>query len=1477
MLVTLPAVRAQVITQSFQTANPAGWTFSTSTGAGITQYTPVSGTLPDASGNWLNLLDNRGNEATSAVYNSSFNAAGATVYASFNYQMYGGINGTTLGGDGFTFFLYDASQTFSVGAYGGSMGYAQKTGINGLSGGYLGVGIDAYGNYSSGTEGRVGGYNGATSPVTESVGVRGPGNGSGNSANNYAYLGGSGTLATPLDSATRPTAVNTVQILLSATNQLTVTLSQGSSTPQTVIQMDLSGYARPNLLGLGFTAGSGGATDFININNLNVTALAANLWSNGAGTSLWSNNNNWNPTVVPAVGSDILFDNTYVGANQAIDTTANRTVRSISFDAPFNYTLNNNTLTFDKGAVPGFSGIAVTQTHGTGTDTINSALALNNAINIRNNSTSTLNLTGNVATNGNAVTLDGTGAGTNLSGIISGAGAVSKNDTGTATLSGANTYSGGTTINNGTVNANHATALGSGGVTLTGGALASTNGTAIGNTIALTGSAAINNLTVTGALTQTGANTLTLASSTLGAVNLSGQTLTTQVDSGSSTIGGVISNGSLAKTGAGILLLSGNNTYTGGTTISNGTLQLGASDRLANAGGVTIGASGTFNLGGFSDKIGNLTASGGGATLDFGTAGGSNTLIFDTYTAPPSGVLVVNNWANTNTFATTVAGQTVGSIYISGYGVAQEAGSKTDNLYGTGANGAYLLTPNLPTGVVWQGNTSTTYSTGSNWVGGSRPTNTQIAIFDNVGSARNSVNLDANRSVAGIRFDTTATAGYTISGANTWTLAGTVPYIQQKSSFGDTISVSTLALSASTIADVTGSGNLTISSTLSGNNSNFIKDGLGSGKVILSGNNSTWGSGGTAGVFINNGVLQAANTNALGVNAATVSNGAALELSGGISPANALSVIGTGVGGAGAIRNVNGSNTASGTITLGGDTTIAADTGTTLSLTGNVTKATGINPNLTIAGAGTVNLNQLTTGTGGVTIASTGTVNYNGGATANTYTGATTVNSGTLVLNKTAGTTAIAGSLVVNSGAAVQLAANNQIADTTSVTLNGSGTLNVNGKTETLGQLNATGSSATVTLGAGALTLNGPNNSNSTYAGTITGTGASSLNVAGTGKVYLSGNNASFAGTTNVTSGTLNASGSNNVLGTGAVNVSSGGNLQLQGGITLANAAGLNGTGPNSNGAMQNVSGNNAFNGAVTLNAASRVQSDAGTLTVGGTVALGANTLNVGGAGNTTLNGAISGTGGLTKDGAGTLALGSGNSFTGATAINAGTVVANATNVFNNAALLTVASGASLQLNNLNQTIGALAGAGTVDFGAGATLSLTGGSSTFSGSLLGAGTLYLGAGATLTLGANFNNPNLNLVLAGGTLNLNGTTNTFGSISITGNSILDFGNSSASVLNSSSLSFGGSGVTLSVTNWVNAVDYFYTQNFVGATPNARGVAPQNQITFSGFSNNSTAWLSYDRQITPVPEPATYGAVFVALCLGAVALRRRRRTA
>ena len=87
-----------------------------------------------------------------------------------------------------------------------------------------------------------------------------------------------------------------------------------------------------------------------------------------------------------------------------------------------------------------------------------------------------------------------------------------------------------------------------------------------------------------------------------------------------------------------------------------------------------------------------------------------------------------------------------------------------------------------------------------------------------------------------------------------------------------------------------------------------------------------------------------------------------------------------------------------------------------------------------------------------------------------------------------------------------------------------------------------------------------------------------------------------------------------------------------------------------------------------------------------------------------------------------------------------------------------------------------------------------------------------------------------------------------------------------------VAFQNPGSQLSIQNWVNLSDYFYALNFTGVTPDVRGAAPQNQVVFTGFSGNATAWQSYDKQITPVPEPGVYGAVLLAAAVALVAGRR-----
>jgi len=1375
---------AQVLTESFTgaagTTPPAGWVFDGNYDVNLTG--------PADDGGWLRLTSTGGNQATSAYFDTAFNATGATIYASFDYASWGGS-----GADGIAFFLFDGSTSFSVGANGGSLGYAQKVGTGaddsaGLAGGYLGVAVDEFGNFSNETEGRIGGI-GAT---PDSISVRG------SESSGYTYLGGSGTLASSIDTpnvATRPTTTNTVQVLLTATNQLTVTLQQGGVSPQTVLQMDLSAYTRLETLKLGFTSGTGGSTNYHEVRNIEASTIVASLWDN-QGDSLWGTNTNWDPTVVPETGSDILFDNTYVSTNQTIDVGSNRTVRSVTFDAPFDYTLNNNTLIFDEDGVAGFSGIAVTQTYGTGDHTISSDLDTQNDIFIRNTSTGSLTINGDLATNGNTITFDGTGSSTTDGGVISGGGNVIKNDSGTVNFTGANSYTGGTEINNGTLNANNANAFGTAAVTLAGGTLGSTNSSTVNNTLSLTGAAGLSGVGLSGTLTQTGGSyTLGLADTTLsGDVNLSdnntGRTLTTNVTS-ASTISGVIANGgtgvgSLTKTGSGELTLTGNSTYTGTTTISDGMLTLGADDRLNNATNVVIGTGGTLNLDGNSERVGDLTAS-DGSTIDFGPTGGANTFVFDTYTPPVSGVLVVNNWEQgTDELATTDNGVSVSSIYLSGYGVATYSGNTTT--YDGPADDSFLIDVVAEVVKEWDGSSDSGYKRNGNWTTSGEPSSSQVALFDDLGQARPDVELNRNTTIRGITFGSLGTASYNLtspdSNTRTMTLAygGGVPFIQQQNANDQTIDIDILRLGGNTVADITGGGNLSILNqiTETGGARSLIRDGNGAGKLILGGNNTYSG-----GLFINTGLVEAINSGALGTGTANIASGAGLELNNTGTINEAINVSGNGVGGAGAIHNTTGNNTLSGTITQNGNTIFGANSSTSLTLTGNLT---GTNTNTIFQGPGDFTVSQITTGSGAVTIDNSD-VTYTG-SNANTYTSTTTLDSGSLTLDKTAGVNAIGtGGLVINANT-VTLNASNQIDDAAAVTLNNSGTLDLGNNDETIAQLDSASSTTTVVLGTGNITVGAPSVINSNYAGQITGGASSSFNVDGDGTVYLSGNNTGFSGTTNVLDGSLNIRGYDEVLGSGAIDVADGGNLQLQGGLDIDNTITIDGQGTAANGALENFNGSNTVSGSVILGSDARINSAAGIFTVSGNLTGSGNDLTLGGAANSVVSGIIgTGAGTLTKDGGGTATLSGANTYTGATTVSEGTLVAqNDTALGTIAGGTTVAVAATLQIeNNISvgmETLtltgsgrllnasgdntygGLIQGDGNVQVEAGRltlakTNTYTGDTTVASGSTLelnaddalgGGGTTTVASGGTLALQGNIRDENQSLVTIGGTGN-----------------------------------------------------------------------------------------------------------------------------
>lgn len=121
----------------------SAWTVSSS---GSNAYTP------NFINNRLRLTSAATKESTSATLGAVFPAAGNYISVEFRQYAYGGN-----GADGLAMVLSDSYVTPNPGAFGGSLGYAQKTGINGFAGGWLGVGFDEFGNYSNNSEGRTGG------------------------------------------------------------------------------------------------------------------------------------------------------------------------------------------------------------------------------------------------------------------------------------------------------------------------------------------------------------------------------------------------------------------------------------------------------------------------------------------------------------------------------------------------------------------------------------------------------------------------------------------------------------------------------------------------------------------------------------------------------------------------------------------------------------------------------------------------------------------------------------------------------------------------------------------------------------------------------------------------------------------------------------------------------------------------------------------------------------------------------------------------------------------------------------------------------------------------------------------------------------------------------------------------------------------------------------------------------------------------
>ncbi len=160
---------------------------------------------PAINTNRMQLTQNVTNQATLAVLQRFFPAAGNNVVVTFKQYAYPNGGGTG-GADGIVTIFSDATVPPAAGGSGGSLGYAQynaPANTPGFAGGWLGVGIDEFGNFSNASENR---YLGPGARIN-SVAVRGPANsfyssGVGSSyAQGYPYLVGSASL-TPIVGST---------------------------------------------------------------------------------------------------------------------------------------------------------------------------------------------------------------------------------------------------------------------------------------------------------------------------------------------------------------------------------------------------------------------------------------------------------------------------------------------------------------------------------------------------------------------------------------------------------------------------------------------------------------------------------------------------------------------------------------------------------------------------------------------------------------------------------------------------------------------------------------------------------------------------------------------------------------------------------------------------------------------------------------------------------------------------------------------------------------------------------------------------------------------------------------------------------------------------------------------------------------------------------------------------------------------------
>ncbi len=1029
---------------------------------------------------------------------------------------------------------------------------------------------------------------------------------------------------------------------------------------------------------------------------LSVSLLFGDSTWLGTASNLWTNSVNW-ASGLP--GSGATADFTGNGA-ATVDLNGNQSVGGFLFSGNVGYTLGDGALTIGSG------GIAVSSPGaGSVTDTFSGSIAFSGSLTpISVGANATLALAG-AAVSGTALTLSGAGA---------------------LTMTGSSTFTGGATVNGGTLQ------IGSGGAGASfSGAIADNAAVQFnhgdtwtyGGIISGTGSLAhsgVGTLILTANSTYSGGTTINAGGLQFGNGGASGLVSGNFVNNGvvtfdrsdDLTYANVISgSGSLVKIGADTVIISMDQTYSGTTTISSGTLQLGNGGASGTVAGDIINNSKLiFNRSGATlDFSGNITGTGsltksGSATVRLGGA--------DTF----SGGITING--GVLTIGTAGATGSITSDVVDGSTLIFNR--TTNYSYGGNISGS---------GSIYKVNSNILTLTGSN---------TYAGVTHIEGGELNFTSLSNLGNGGTITLD---------GGALQWATGNTAD------------------ISARTVFVDTGGGNLdtngnnVILANIIGNNGSGVLTKSGLGTLTLQGANTF-----TGGMNLNAGVLNFSALGNLGSGNLTF-NGGTLQWAGG--------------------------NTAD----------ISARTVSILS--GGATLDTGSNSFTFASAIGNSGLGSLTkVGSGKLTL--TGS---------NTYVGSTIVNNGALRIGSGGATGSIAGALTVGINGTVYFDRSDNVSFTKTIDgfgaifQIGSGTLSLSNlsasnQLSVVAQNGGTVSFPAGTVGplielavgnpdngsVGTVNIDGAGTSLSIDILTVGGDGAATLNLTNGASMSTDDNSPAFVG-----SGRASADAGINISGTNSTYIAT-------------NPLELDFNTSNNTGGYLSISNGGAAT-VKSLMSAGRITLDGGTLGVTTTststnpitLNSGGGTLKISSGATLTLNAAISGSGGLTVSGPGTLKLGTTNTYTGATLVSGGSLTVNGS--LSPGSAVTVAGGATLGGS------GAIGGATTltgpsgtysatsasVINGSGLTLS---GAVTITGNATLSGTETASSGVTLSQGTTIVSGAISGSLVVGANGVLGLTGSAGAVNVSGvGSVFAPGSSTGGLATSPVFGLASGNVTL----------------------------------------------------------------------------------